>query len=261
MNHKLYKSAIETITLTGQWIAEERRQWDATDLKIKADTSLVTSIDLGSELRLKEGFLRLIPTSEFIAEETSNIRPNTEWVWIIDPIDGTTNFVHGLPMYCISVALYHNNKPVFGCIYEISSAECFTANADEEGAYLNGKRVYVSKAEKLKDTLLATGFPTVDFTTLERYINILKTLMLQTRGIRRLGSAAMDLAYVACGRCDGFYEFGLNPWDVAAGAYLVQKAGGKITDFSGEDDYIFGRQIIGSNGLFHQEFLEVINNL
>lgn len=262
MNYSSIALDAETIIRsTAEWIKSERLLWDLKDLKSKEDTSLVTSIDLGSEARLVEGFSKILPDSHFLAEENYKEHLPNDLLWIIDPIDGTTNMVHNLPMYCISVALQIEAKTVLGIIYEITSGECFIAHAGSDGATLNGKRISVSKADSLKNTLLATGFPTVDFSRIEPYIDILKTLMKSTRGMRRLGSAAMDLAYVACGRCDGFYEYGLNAWDVAAGAYLVEKAGGKVSDFRGENDFLHGREILGSNGLFHDEFLQVFKDV
>ena len=262
MNYTLLSQQAENIIRqTAVWIKNERLSWDLGDVKSKADTSLVTSIDLGSEARLVEGFTRILPGSHFLAEEKYSVHDPKELLWIIDPIDGTTNLVHGLPMYCISVALQVNAKTVFGIIYEISSGECYSAYEGQDGATLNGRPISVSKANKLQDTLLATGFPVVDFSRLEPYMDILKIFMQRTHGLRRLGSAAMDLAYVASGRCDGFYEYGLNPWDVAAGAYLVEKAGGKVTDFRGKDDFIHGREIVASNSCFHEEFLDVFKEV
>ena len=245
---------------TAEWIKKERLSWEIGSVMSKADSSLVTSIDLGSEERLVSGFSKILPGSHFLAEEKYSKHDPKELLWIIDPIDGTTNLVHGLPIYCISVALQVNAVTVLGIIYEITSGECYMAHAGAEGATMNGKPIFVSKAARLEDTLLATGFPVVDLSRMDFYIDVLKTFMERTHGLRRLGSAAMDLAYVACGRCDGFYEYGLNPWDVAAGAYLVEKAGGKVTDFKGGEDFLHGREIVASNGAFHGEFLEVFRN-
>jgi myo-inositol-1(or 4)-monophosphatase len=236
-------------------IREERSRWKYEDLKFKKDSSLVTSIDVATEERLVSALGKLLPEADFMAEEAHKERPSSSLMWIIDPIDGTTNFVHGFPPYCISVALWEEGKVVLGAVYEISQDECFFASAAKEGAYLNDRPIRVSAAGTLKESLLATGFMPGGFPEMDEYMYHFRTFMLNTQGLRRMGSAAMDLAWVACGRCDGFFEYGLNAWDIAAGAFIVQKAGGSVTDFSGGDDYLFGRQILASNTAIHEEFL------
>lgn len=170
-------------------------------------------------------------------------------------MDGTTNFIHGLPIFSISIALAHKNEIIAGVIYEINQDECFYAWKNG-GAFLNGKQIYVSKTDKLDDSLLATGFPYYDYSRLDAYLQLFKHFMQNTRGVRRLGSAAVDLAYVACGRFDGFYEYGLNPWDVAAGIILVKEAGGNCIDFNEGKDYLYGREIIASNKNIQKELFE-----
>jgi myo-inositol-1(or 4)-monophosphatase len=248
--------AVQLVRETGQFIKSERQKWSLSDVKIKEDTSLVTSIDVASEQRLVEGLKKILPEADFMAEEAHSQRKTGGLTWIIDPVDGTTNLVHNFPVYCISVALAKEDKVVLGIIYEINTGDCFVAHEGAEGAFLNDEPMKVTKVEPLRKTLLATGFPTVNFDRLDYYLEVLGKLMKSTQGVRRLGSAAMDLAYVACGRCDGFFEYGLNAWDVAAGAYLVQKAGGKVTDFNGGDNFLFGREIVASNALIHEEFLK-----
>jgi len=261
MTHQIIRQTLDLVVDVGMFIKQSRQAMESLDVHIKPDRSLVTSIDVASEAKLIEGLTKIIPTSNCIAEESQQNNPLTDYTWIIDPIDGTTNFVHNFPMYCISVGLYHEGKAIMGIIYEVNSEELYYAHEDEEGAYLNKNRIYVSKTATLSHTLLATGFPSVDLSRLDFYLSLFKKLMERTQGIRRLGSAAMDLAYVACGRCDGFYEYGLSPWDVAGGAYLVQKAGGYVSNFSGGDDYLFGREIIATNGLFHKELEELFKEI
>lgn len=257
MDIKSVASAAEAlIRETGEFVKNERKSWHIADVKRKIDTSLVTAIDVASEQRLVAGLKKILPGSDVLAEEQHNTRPDNELIWIIDPIDGTTNFVHNLPLFCISVALMSKGKVIFGIVYEINNAECFRAHEGEEGAFLNGKRIYVSEAPVLKECLLATGFPSNGFDILEEYINTMRAFMQNTQGMRRLGTAALDLAYVACGRCDGFFEYRLKPWDVAAGAYIVIKAGGAVTTFSGGDDYIFGGEMLATNGVVHKETIE-----
>ncbi|MDD5571546.1 MAG: inositol monophosphatase, partial [Bacteroidales bacterium] len=161
-----------------------------------------------------------------------------------------------VPLFAISVALTKNDKTILGIVYEVNLDECFYA-FEGGGAFLNSKKISVSKVEKLKDSLLATGFPNVNYSRLENYMKHLEFLFGNTHGVRRLGSAATDLAYVACGRYDGFYEYDLSPWDVAAGAFIAEQAGGKVSDFKGGDNFIFGKEIIASNNLIFREFLEI----
>jgi len=241
------------IRSTGNFIVSERIRLESDLYERKKDRSLVTEVDVSAEKRLIEAFQKLIPNSSILGEESGNQDNESEFLWIIDPIDGTTNFVHNFPMYCISVALQHLGKTIYGAVLDCSHQELFYAHHWQEGAYLNETKIEASKVQDLSEALLATGFPTVDFSELDFYINILKDLIKKSHGIRRLGSAALDLAYTACGRCDGFYEYGLNAWDVAAGAYILQKAGGKVTDFNNKGNYLYGRQIIATNHLIHNQ--------
>lgn len=253
--YSLTQQAIGTVEDTAGFVRKERAKWLMADLKHKDDKSLVTSIDTAVEERLVERFSRILPGSKFLGEELNNSTGREDILWIIDPIDGTTNMVHNMPMYCISVALMYQGKTILGIICEISSGECFWAYDGQDGAFLGDQRIKVSETKTVKSSLLATGFPPDAFPHMEEYMDQFRRFMVETQGIRRLGSAAMDLAYVAAGRCDGFFEYCLKPWDVAAGAYLVEKAGGKVTDFSGGDNYLFGQTILASNGRTHNELL------
>jgi myo-inositol-1(or 4)-monophosphatase len=253
--YSLTQQAIGTVEDTAEFVRKERAKWRMADLKHKHDASLVTSIDTAVEERLVERFSKILPGSKFLAEELNSATREEDILWIIDPIDGTTNMVHNLPMYCISVALVYHGKTILGIVCEISSGECFWAYDGQEGAFLGEKRIKVSEIEKVKSSLIATGFPPNAFPHMEEYMEQFRRFMTETQGIRRLGSAAMDLAYVAAGRCDSFFEYCLKPWDVAAGAYLVEKAGGRVSDFSGGDNYLFGQTILASNGRTHQELL------
>jgi myo-inositol-1(or 4)-monophosphatase len=201
---------------------------------------------------------RLLPSSGFITEENTNNTRSDDYNWIIDPLDGTTNFIHGVPCYCISVALMLKDSLVMGVVYEINLDECFYAYEDG-GAFLNGKKISVSETAELKRSLLATGFPYSDYHRMKEYMDVFNHLMYNTHGLRRLGSAAVDLVYVACGRFEAFYEYGLNAWDVAAGAYIASQAGGKVSDFSGGKNYVFGKEIIATNSAIFEEFLSVVN--
>ncbi|MGE0560822.1 MAG: inositol monophosphatase [Flavobacteriales bacterium] len=225
-----------------------------SDVETKSKNSLVTFVDKTAEQKLIKRLSKIVPEAGFIAEEGTSTKVGEVYNWIIDPLDGTTNFIHGVPCYCISIGLKRNNEIVLGVIYEINLNELFYAWEGSK-AYLNGKVISVTPTLTLEDSLIATGFPYYDYEKQEEYMNLFKDLMKNSRGLRRLGSAAVDLAYVACGRFDAFYEYSLHPWDVAAGAFIVQQAGGKVCDFKGENNYLFGKEIIASNGNIHNELL------
>ncbi|MGB0167217.1 MAG: inositol monophosphatase family protein [Luteibaculum sp.] len=228
-------------------------------IETKSYNNLVTEIDKKTEEKLIEHLGALLPEAGFIAEEDSISRATADYQWIIDPIDGTTNFVHGLPIFCISIGLAFKNEVILGVIYNPINEELFSAYKGG-GAYLNSRPIEVSKTDALNDSLLATGFPYDDFERESEYLKLLQELMHKSRGIRRLGSAAIDLAYVACGRFEAFYEYGLNPWDVAAGIIIVQEAGGKVCDFKGGKNMLFGEEIIASNGKIDQELVQIIGD-
>jgi myo-inositol-1(or 4)-monophosphatase len=242
----------------GSFIRTEAFRFSSSDVIEKAEHDLVSYVDREAENRLVAALAKVLPDAGFIAEENPELKPGDQFNWIVDPLDGTTNFVHGLPVYSISVALHDGLELVSGVIYEINLDECFSAWKGGP-ALLNEKSIKVSQTDKLHDSLLATGFPYRDFSLMEPYLELFDDLMRNTRGIRRLGSAAVDLAYVACGRFEVFYEYGLHPWDVAAGALIVERAGGLVTDFNGGSDYLFGKRMVASNGLTHPEFMNKVN--
>ena len=237
----------------GQFIRHEVQKISTTDVEEKGEHDLVTYVDKESERRLVDELKRILPEAGFIAEENQQLKKAIRYNWIIDPLDGTTNFVHGVPIFSISIALIDNEELIVGVVYEINLDECFYAWKNGP-AFMNGKTINVSQTKKLNDSLLATGFPYHDYSLMKPYLHLFSALMKSSRGLRRLGSAAVDLAYVACGRFELFYEYGLNPWDVAAGALIVKQAGGFVTDFKNNNDFLFGRQIIASNKYTHAEF-------
>ena len=250
--------ASEAIRTVGDFIRSEALKFNKQEVKLKGHNELVSYVDKNAEEMLVTKLTGLIPDCGFILEEQKSAgNEDSKWKWIIDPLDGTTNFVHGVPCYCISVALAKNNIVVAGIVYELNRDELFTA-WEFGGAYLNGEVISVSNAENLESSLIATGFPYTDFSFIDQYMQIFHYCMKNTRGLRRLGSAAADLAYVACGRFDAFYEYGLNPWDVAAGSIIVKEAGGEMSDFSGGDNYVFGREILATNKRIHRNFLDII---
>jgi len=249
----LLLNVIEIAREAGRFIASEADKFRTESIEYKSDNDFVSYVDKGAEKMLVEALEKLIPDAGFITEENTSSKIGNEYRWIIDPLDGTTNFIHGLVPYAVSVALQQNAKTVLGVVHEIGRNETFYA-LKNHGAFLNGKAISVSKTSKVKSSLIATGFPYKLFTKLPQFMNTLHFFMQNSHGIRRLGSAATDLAYAACGRFEAFYEYGLSPWDVAAGALLVEEAGGMVCDFQGEDNYIFGGELIGSNAHIFAEF-------
>lgn len=239
------------------FIRTEAAGFDTGDVETKSHNNLVSYVDKQAEQRFVAGLKELLPEAGFIAEEGTGER-KAGLNWVIDPLDGTTNFVHGLPCYCTSVALVEGTDILLGVVLEVSRNECFTAWKGG-GAWLNGQPIHVSRETELQGCLVATGFPYDDFGMATAYIELLLELMQRTRGIRRWGSAAADLAYVACGRYDLFYEYGLNSWDVAAGVLLVREAGGQASAFNPGKDLLFDGEILASNGAVHQEILEAIH--
>jgi myo-inositol-1(or 4)-monophosphatase len=250
---KIIVEVVQIAKEAGQIIRENIRQISAQDIKLKGQNDFVTCVDKTSENHIIKSLNSLLPDAGFIAEETPDLATAEEYNWIIDPLDGTTNFINGLFPCSVSIALKKDDNIILGVVYEVGFDECFYAIKDK-GAFLNGIPIQVSKKTNLHESLLATGFPYNDFSRLNEYIELLKSFATKTQGIRRFGSAATDLAYVACGRFDGFYEYNLKSYDVAAGIILVQEAGGKLCDFKGGNSFLFGKEIIASTPAIFQEF-------
>ncbi|MDR3651428.1 MAG: inositol monophosphatase family protein [Paludibacter sp.] len=242
----------------GEFIAEERKSFDASMIETKGLHDLVSYVDKESEKRIIRQLSDLLPESGFIAEEGTSNKHGERYNWVIDPLDGTTNFIQGVPVYAVSIGLLDGEELVLGVVYEVGRDECFYAWKNG-GAYLNGEIIRVSVRSDIHDTLLATGFPYNDFSKMESYMSFLEWTMKNARGVRRLGSAATDLAYVACGRFDAFWEYDLKPWDVAAGAVIVKEAGGTVSDYKGGNDFLFGREIVATNGLLDELMLQKVN--
>ncbi|MBS2213548.1 inositol monophosphatase [Carboxylicivirga mesophila] len=260
MNYQeLCQQVCDIARQTGHYIKAQRQE-ASISIEEKGSNDFVTQVDKASEQRIVSALQGLLPESGFIAEEGTTDARGDVYNWIIDPIDGTTNFIHGLSPYAISIALMDGKELVLGVIYEIGLDECFYSYRGAP-VYLNGQEVRVSATSTVKDSLIATGFPYSNYSRLNGFMDSVRYFMEHSRGLRRLGSAATDLAYVACGRFDSFYEYNLKAWDVAAGAFLVQQAGGKVCDFNGGDDYIFGQEIIAANAESFNEFKEVINRI
>ena len=243
----------------GAFIKQERYGLTKDMVHFKGVNNLVSTLDIEAEKLLIKGLNDILPDCDFLAEESTPDNNTDNLCWVIDPIDGTTNFVHGIPCYAISIALIKKTKVLSGVIYEINQNECFYA-WDQSDAYLNGNKIQVHNNEELLQSLIATGFPYDSQMKLIPYIDIMKDIIKNTRGIRRLGSAAVDLAYVAAGRFDGFYEINLSPWDVAAGSLIVKCAGGDVCDFKGGNDFIFGKSIVAGNKTTKDYLLSLTKN-
>ena len=203
----------------------------------KQANDFVTEVDRAAEEAIIGIVRHAYPEHGFHAEESGRSEGKDEYVWIIDPLDGTTNFIHGFPQYCVSIGVQHRGSLAHAVVYDPTKNELFTASKGR-GAFLNDRRIRVSKCLRLSEALVGTGIPFREVTHIDRYLKQLKAIMLGASGVRRAGAAALDLAYVACGRLDAFWELGLSPWDMAAGALLIQEAGGLVGDLAGEDQYL-----------------------
>ena len=223
----------------------------------KGKIDLVTHFDTLSQKMIFDHLAACFPGHDFIAEEGLSDKKGSDFRWIIDPIDGTTNYAHKFPVFCVSIALEHTKKIVLGVIYDPMRDEMFSA-VEENKAFLNGEKIKVSSVNELDKSLLATGFPYDVRESDVNNLNHFNNFVVRAQAVRRCGSAAMDLCYIACGRFDGFWELKLNPWDVAAGTLIVKEAGGKITDFQGTEFNINGSEILASNGLIHRQMLDVL---
>jgi myo-inositol-1(or 4)-monophosphatase len=230
----------------GKFIRTERNTFQREKIEHKGQHDLVSYVDKTAEKMFIEGLSAIVKHAGFIAEENTLSNRGERFNWIIDPLDGTTNFVHGVPCFATSVALADRSDILLGVIYEINMDECFYAWKGG-GAWKNGERIRVSDTSSLEDSLLATGFPYVGQDWHEKYIQLFSHLQLNSRGMRRPGSAATDIAYVACGRFDGFYEYGLSPWDVAAGKIIVEEAGGICSEFNEGHDPVFNKTFVCGN--------------
>ncbi|HKJ42738.1 MAG TPA: inositol monophosphatase family protein [Sunxiuqinia sp.] len=242
----------------GQFIREERLKISADDIELKGKASLVTYVDKNTEQLIVDEVHKILPDAGFVTEEGTAGEDGEKYKWVIDPLDGTTNFIHGIFPHSVSIGLVENDKPIAGVVYEVGQDELFKAWKGG-GAFLNGKPISVSKSSKHEDVLLATGFPYYNFDMLNDYLKLLEFFMIETRGMRRMGSAAVDMVYVACGRFDGFFEHALHAWDIAAGIIILQEAGGKVTDFKGGDNYLYGKELVASNKNYFPAFFEKVN--
>jgi len=230
---------------------------DRLTIEIKADNDFVTKVDRKAEEVILEAIQQAYPDHGIIAEESGTFNEDSEYQWIIDPLDGTTNFLHGFPQFAVSIGLQHKGRMEVGVIFDPVKNELFTASRGD-GAQLNGKRLRVTPRKGLANTLIGTGFPFKQPQYLDTYLASFKAVHPKVAGIRRAGSAALDLAYVAAGRLDGFWEIGLNSWDMAAGVLLIREAGGIVTDFSGEGNYLETGNIVAASSKVYPALYETI---
>ncbi len=240
-------TAVKAARRAGNIITRGARDLDLLTVTTKGPKDFVSEVDRAAEAAIVETIHAVYPDHAILAEEGTGRGKNAdaEHTWIIDPLDGTTNFLHGFPQYCVSIALEHKGVITQGVIFDPIRNDLFTATRGR-GAFLNDRRIRVSRRAHLRECLIGTGFPFRDGSYLDTYLQMMKAMIQQTAGLRRPGAAALDLAYVAAGFYDGFFEIGLNPWDVAAGSLLVLEAGGLIGDLAGEGDYLHGGQVIAA---------------
>lgn len=256
---ELTNGVIAVAKEAGEFIRSQQQVVKSDDIEKKGEHDFVTYVDKNAEKMIVDGLSLIIPESGFIAEEGTSDKKGEVYNWIVDPLDGTTNFINGISPFAVSIALQRSGKTILGVVYEISLDECFYAWEDG-GAFMNGKTISTSSRDTFSRSLIATGFPYYDYSKTRDFLSTLEHFMRETSGVRRLGSAATDLAYVAAGRFDAFFEYSLKPWDVAAGAFIVEQAGGIVTDFRGEENYIHGKEIIASNRPLFNVVFEVVKS-
>lgn len=250
------QTAIEIALKAGQLLKENLGK--VKKISHKGEINLVTEVDQASEKLITEELIKNFPSHSVVAEEGTLRKNSSDYLWYIDPLDGTTNYAHGYPCFAVSLGLSHQGEMIIGVVYNPISDELFYASSGQ-GAFLNGSIIEVSRTENLVDSLLATGFAYDFKNNLDFTVGLFKEFLSRTQGIRRDGSAALNLCYTACGRFDGFWEMNLEPWDTAGGMVILKEAGGKITSFSGERFHPEEKSVLASNGLIHQSMLDVIS--
>ncbi|MGL4232104.1 MAG: inositol monophosphatase family protein [Casimicrobium sp.] len=258
--HPMLNTAIKAARKAADVIQYGARNLDRLTIDNKGPGDYVSEVDKGAEAAIVDILLEAYPTHGIMAEEGSGAtrgNSGSDFIWVIDPLDGTTNFLHGVPQYCVSIALKEKNIITQAVIYDPSRNDLFTATRGS-GAYLNNRRIRVSKQLKLRDCLIGTGFPFRDGAAFDEYLVQLKNIMPKCAGLRRPGAAALDLAYVAAGYFDGFWEMKLNQWDMAAGALLIQEAGGLVTGIDGEDTYMESGSIVAGTPKIFPELLKTL---
>jgi myo-inositol-1(or 4)-monophosphatase len=255
--HPMLTTAVKAARKAGSLITRASFDIDKLTVRSKRHNDFVSEVDHAAEDAIISVLRTAYPSHGFLAEESGEKDPKAEYVWVIDPLDGTTNFLHGFPQYCVSIGLLHKGRATQAVIYDPNRNELFTATRGA-GAFLNDRRIRVSRTDKLQDALLGTGFPFKELEHVEEYLRGMRKLMSICSGIRRPGAAALDLAWVAAGRTDGFWEMGLSPWDMCAGALMVREAGGLVGDFDGEHRFMETGRIVATNAKLFSAVLKVV---
>lgn len=256
--HPTLNIAIKAARKAGNIILRYHNQIDTLTIENKALNDFVSEVDKMAEDAIIEEIKKAFPKHCILGEESGELLGDDKFKWIIDPLDGTTNYLHGFPQYAVSIALYENNEAIHAVVYDPFKEELFTASKGQ-GAYLNEQRIRTTNTKNFENTLIGTGFPFKAPQHLDAYLNMFKAIHPQVSGIRRAGSAALDLAYIAAGRMDGFWEIELNIWDIAAGALLVKEAGGYIGDFSGRDKFLTTGNVVAGNEKVFKAILKTIH--
>ncbi len=256
--HPTLNIAVKAARRAGQIINRASLDVDKLKVSVKQQSDFVTEVDKAAEAAIIEVLREAYPAYGILAEESGlSGGDSSEYQWIIDPLDGTTNFIHGVPQYAVSIGLAHKGVMTQAVVYDTNRNEIFTASKGG-GAFVNDKRIRVAKRDKLDQALIGTGFPYRMFDHIDAYLDIFKDMARKTAGMRRPGAASLDLAWVACGRMDGFWELGLSPWDMAAGSLLITEAGGLVGDLSGEANYMQTGNIVGGNPKLFGQLLQII---
>lgn len=252
--------AFRAAMLAGDLILKNLGRISKDDVSIKQASDFVTRVDKESEQIIINAIKKKFPHHHFLAEESVKDIETGEYRWIIDPLDGTTNFIHGYPVFSVSIALEYKEEIILGIIYDPLRDEIFTSEKGK-GSFLNEQPVHVSAISSLENSLITTGFPFRKKYVIDNYLLLFKSIFNKVSDIRRAGSAALDLAHLACGRCDAFFEIGLSAWDVAAGSIIIKEAGGIVTDFSGGSDYLSTGNIVAGNPALHGDILKEVRDV
>jgi myo-inositol-1(or 4)-monophosphatase len=260
--HPMLNTAVKAARKAAAIINRASLDLDLVRVSTKGRRDFVTEVDRAAEAAIIETLSTAYPQHAFLAEESgaSQTAKDAEFTWIIDPLDGTTNFIHGFPQYAVSIGLRHRGLMTQAVVYDPTRNELFTASRGR-GAFLNDRRIRVSRRAHLRESLIGTGFPFRQLEHLDEYVRMFKRITEETAGIRRPGAAALDLAYVAAGRLDGFWEFGLSPWDMAAGTLIILEAGGMVCDFDGEENYLFTGNVVCGTPKIHEQLLALVQEV
>ncbi len=260
MRESFLETAIFAARSAGRIIVENLGRLSSADISLKSASDFVTRVDKESEACIIRIIRERYPDHHILAEESVKETWPEGYRWIIDPLDGTTNFIHQYPVFCVSIALEYKGGIIAGVIFDPLREDLFLAEKNK-GAFLNGQPITVSSIAALPDSLITTGFPFRKKELLDPYLKVFQNVLYKVSDLRRAGAAALDLAYLAAGRCEGFFEIGLSPWDIAAGSLIIEEAGGIITDFSGGSDYLITGNIVAGNKIIHGELLKEVQGV